>query len=394
MNDLVIFLLLIGAIWLVILATYKKLSLSKRGFTLSPAILMWKTTRGLKFIDRIGKKFRKWWIFYGTVAACLGFLLMFSVFAGLLSNSIFVLLRPREAIPGVRFILPGTAPGLTITIWFIVVGVVLIFHEVFHAFLLRSQGLRTKSAGVLLFLFIPGAFVEPDERQVIRSSPGKRMRMFAAGPVTNILISFLFLLILLSVLTPKQGVYIWGVAENSPLAEENILGAKILALDNFQISSIEDVKNFKNYLNASRRTEFELVTDRGTFHAKIRQENGENHLPFIAAQAPSNLVYLHPINTVILMYATIFGSPVFHPYLYHFYVPPFLIDLLKWLFALNLGIGLFNLLPAKPLDGGYMLEALLEVRYSKKFARGFVKAFSFFILLLIILNLLPMIVRA
>jgi membrane-associated protease RseP (regulator of RpoE activity) len=34
--------------------------------------------------------------------------------------------------------------------------------------------------------------------------------------------------------------------------------------------------------------------------------------------------------------------------------------LLQWIFILNFGIGTFNLLPLKPLDGGLMLEELLN----------------------------------
>ncbi|MFB6217413.1 MAG: site-2 protease family protein, partial [Candidatus Aenigmatarchaeota archaeon] len=37
--------------------------------------------------------------------------------------------------------------------------------------------------------------------------------------------------------------------------------------------------------------------------------------------------------------------------------------LLNWIFILNVGIGLMNLLPLKPLDGGLMVEAVTE-RYS------------------------------
>jgi len=389
-SDLVLFLAGVAAVWVAVILTYRRLSLARRGFTLSPGVLMWRTERGLGLIDRLSRRFRKWWIAYGTAAVLLGTALMFLVFGGILYNAILFIQQPAKAAPGVRFILPGTAPGLTVVVWLIVVGVVLMIHEFFHGFLLRSQDLRTKSVGLLLFLFIPGAFVEPDERELKRSRPGRRARVFAAGPVANVLISMVFLTVLLAAVSPRPGVYVWAVAENSPLAGENILGARILYLDNVPVGSIDDVGVFKDNLRSGGRREFELVTDRGRFRAEmVTAENGDNLLPFVAAQALPRTEHLYPLNVVLLAYGTILGSPVFHPYLYSYSVPPFFVNLFKWLFALNFGIGMFNLLPAKPLDGGYVLEALLETRVSRRKAARISHALSLAVLVLIVINLLP-----
>lgn len=395
MNDLAVFVLAIAAIWIAILAFYRRLSLSKRGFTLSFGTLMWRTKKGLGFIDGLARRFRRGWILYGTVAAVLGFVLMFGVFSSIVLNTLAVLTHPREAVPGITFILPGALPGLTVTVWLVAVGVVLIVHEFSHGILLRSQGMRTKSVGLLLFFFIPGAFVEPDEREVRRSSPGKRMRMFAAGPVMNVLISILFFLALLAFVVPRPGVYIVGVAENTPLAEnaQRILGARILFLDNWEVKSLENVSRFKENLLAENRREFYVVTDRENFRAEIIRRGEDNYLPFLSARALSRLELLNPLTIALLAYGTIFAGSVFDPHLYRLTAPASAVNLLQWLFALNFGIGLFNLLPAKPLDGGYMLEALLEKRFSRKAAGGIVKALSLAVLFLIIMNLIPIVVR-
>jgi membrane-associated protease RseP (regulator of RpoE activity) len=393
MNDLTLFFAAVVAIWVIILLTHRRLSLAKRGFTLSPGVLMWRTSRGLGVIDRLSERFRRWWIAYGTAAVLLGIVLMFLVLGGILTNAVLFILQPAQAAPGVRFILPGTAPGLTVAVWLMAVGVVLIVHEFSHGFLLRSQGLRTKSVGLLLFLFIPGAFVEPDERELKRSRPDKRARVFAAGPIANVIFSVLFLLVLLAAVSPREGVYVWAVAENSPLAAENILGARILYLDNIPVGSIDDVGVFKDNLRSGGRREFELVTDRGRFTAEmVTAENGDNLLPFVAAQASPGADYLHPFNLALLAYGIILGDPIFHPYLYSYAVPSFAVDLLKWLFALNFGVGLFNLLPAKPLDGGYVLEAILEKKISRRRATRISYAMSLVVLVLIIINLLPVVV--
>ena len=64
--------------------------------------------------------------------------------------------------------------------------------------------------------------------------------------------------------------------------------------------------------------------------------------------------------------------------------------LVFWLVVMNFGIGLFNLLPLGPIDGGRMfLTGMLGIFKNEKTAKkvwGFV---SFFCLLLIFVNLAP-----
>ena len=50
---------------------------------------------------------------------------------------------------------------------------------------------------------------------------------------------------------------------------------------------------------------------------------------------------------------------------------------------LNLGIGLFNLLPIKPLDGGYMLEILLSYKLSEKQYKPIINSLSVVLALMI-----------
>jgi membrane-associated protease RseP (regulator of RpoE activity) len=42
-----------------------------------------------------------------------------------------------------------------------------------------------------------------------------------------------------------------------------------------------------------------------------------------------------------------------------------LINLLTWIFVLNFAVGIINLLPARPLDGGLLFEEILTYRISK-----------------------------
>ena len=65
---------------------------------------------------------------------------------------------------------------------------------------------------------------------------------------------------------------------------------------------------------------------------------------------------------------------------------PILSELLQWLFIFNIGIGIFNMLPMKPLDGGLMFETIFEKIFkSKKKASTAIKISSIIVLGIIIM---------
>ncbi|MFN4133925.1 MAG: M50 family metallopeptidase, partial [Candidatus Hadarchaeales archaeon] len=288
----------------------------------------------------------------------------------------------------------GLIPGLTVAIWLIVIGVVLGFHEFFHGFLLRAQKLKARAIGLMLFLFIPGAFVEPDEKRLMKARPKVRARMFAAGPISNVVTSLLFLCIILALVTPKPGVYIYGVAKGYP-AENIPRGTRILMLDNFYIESIENYEKF--FSGKMPGDNVRVVTENDEFHLMLKQYPDNENLGTIGAlvmAAVPPYQFLNPLFMLSSTAAVILGAPIFHPTVYSSAVPFVVIDVLKWIFVLSLGVGLFNLLPAKPLDGGYVLEALLELKISREKARKVVRGTSYLVLLLIIINLATPYLRA
>ena len=64
-----------------------------------------------------------------------------------------------------------------------------------------------------------------------------------------------------------------------------------------------------------------------------------------------------------------------------------LVELFQWIAMLNLGIGLFNLLPLKPLDGGYMLEILLSYKLSEDVYKPIVNSLSVIMAMIIVFSL-------
>ena len=58
-------------------------------------------------------------------------------------------------------------------------------------------------------------------------------------------------------------------------------------------------------------------------------------------------------------------------------------ELFFWIFLLNFSVGIFNLLPMKPLDGGLLLEELLGYKLSEKTVNKIMTPLSYILILVI-----------
>ncbi len=65
----------------------------------------------------------------------------------------------------------------------------------------------------------------------------------------------------------------------------------------------------------------------------------------------------------------------------------YLVTLLNFIFGLNLGIGLFNLLPIKPLDGGFMFDEIVKTTGISRLKNA-AKFVSISVLMLLMFNIL------
>jgi len=383
---------LLDLFWASLILLNRRYHLEKHGFTIAPGMLMWRTKRGLRFIDRVAKSSKRGWRTFGTVGAAIGIFLMAFILFNVAFNAAITLTQPTQALPGVRFVLPGIVPGLTIFGWLVGIASVLFVHEFAHGFVLRAQGLKTKSVGGMVLVAIPGAFVEPDEKQLKKAPILKRLRVFGAGSFANILFAFLCLGILLLLLVPKPGIYVYVLAENYPA--ENVLGPgmRILEIDNVPINTYEDFHSFMD--NTHPGDNIQISTDNENLPPIELAEHPDNenkgYLGMGPISARSHSEFANPLFDMWVMMRVLTGGPEFHPYVYDARVPCGLIDLIKWMFVLNLGIRLFNLLPMVPLDGGYIFQGIVERASSKRTARRVSHALSIIVLALLIVNFMPM----
>lgn len=256
MSELIIFLSLL-LVWVFTLYIFR--NKESDSFSLWGPILMWKTEKGKRFIERVAIK-EKFWKRYADFGIALSLIFMFATFALIIYNVYLSFKISPENAPSPRMMigLPGINPVIPVGYGILALAVAIIIHEFSHGILAMAEKIKVNALG-LIFLIVPiGAFVEPDEEELEKVSRRKRSRVFAAGPTSNMILAFicaiLFSSVMMGVVSPKvDGAMINGEIANSPF---DVAGVKswsvITSFNGEEIKSVDDYKNAIEYMEPGK----------------------------------------------------------------------------------------------------------------------------------------------
>lgn len=413
MEGLLVFLIILSIYLIVVILLHRIGTLKKYNITLWGPALMWRTERGKKFIERLAKN-KKFWIKYANSGIIICFILMILMFL-LLVFTFPIALEQEETIissrPQIALGLPGLNP--IIPLWYGILGfiVAIIVHEFSHGILSRVGDLKVKSLGLLYFIIPIGAFCEPEEEELKKTSIKKRMRVFAAGPTANIVTAFVCLalasLMLFAFVQPAaDGVGVFSVVDDMPAENLGLKpGMIITSINGSQIEDLSDFKEVMNNTMANQTIEISYVYGRETFTENVEladkyqvlyqslletygfvntslisEFEGKGYLGASATtQFRNDLNILKnpfqnpPFGFLYYIALPLFSlldgySPLVSPFSDYYVVNIFLpanvfwilINSLYWIFWFNFMVATFNVLPMIPLDGGYMFRDLID----------------------------------
>ena len=339
----------------------KKLSIQKLIFPLFYMVL-YRTKLGLKFMEKVSSKYRELIKFISLCFIGIGFLGMvfISIFMFIFLFNLFI--TPAETSQGVALVLPFTnIPGIGyLSFWHFIIGlfIVVVIHEGSHGIVARAYNQKIKSSGFAFFsVFIPllpAAFVEPDEKKLVKQDPIIQYSIFSAGPVMNLIVAYIILMLLPFVVSPYQlapfedkitepvGISFKEATEGYPVSKSGLQpGTVITSFNGEEIKDTDDFLKYAYYIKPNQNVT--LSTENASFEITTTYYPDNS--------SPKGYFGMAGINNerrIIPKYSPIAGS---------FY---WFKGLIKWLFIFNFFIGLMNLLPIFITDGGRMLALALK----------------------------------
>lgn len=350
---------------------------------------IYRTKIGLKLMNSISKFKPKFLRVIGYVSIITGFVGMIVIFYYLLKGAINMIIKP-SAMPAVAPVLPGVhipgLPTLSFWHWIIAIFVVAIVHEFSHGIFARLYNVQIKSSGFAFLGPLLGAFVEPDEKALEKKSSKIQLSAFSAGPFANVVLGLLLLLTFTFVFSPienyvfeNDGVIVNKVAENYPAEKAGMKAPFIMQkINNYTVkdapSFLDSVKDIKPGQKLS------IETDKGIFNVVTTKDPENVTRGFIGI---SDFALDRKIKDAVKeKYGDISK------------IVKWFSLLIFWLVVINLGVGLFNLLPLGPLDGGRMFQVFSNILFkNKNKAKRFFAYTTWLCILLILVNLWPYLLK-
>lgn len=192
MDSLQLLALLVG-VWFAFYALVKLLKVQRDDLEVRPYYALYKSTRLNSFIAKLANWSPGIWQLIGNVGivAAVGEAI-FGTWL-LLNNLLKFILRPETAAP-VLPLIPGVTISAASLPWFMLgAGVVILFHELSHGIQCVLEGVKVKSAALMVAVITFGGAVEPDEEDMNKASLQSKLRIFAAGSIINLIMGLLLL---------------------------------------------------------------------------------------------------------------------------------------------------------------------------------------------------------
>jgi len=447
--DLVIFAAFILVV--IVLLRKNKKKVSRQGIA-----FLYKTDWGIKRMDSFARKREKLLKFSLPFVLISGFTLMALILI-FLGESVYIYLkfpivdviRAPPLAPLIPYLpnlfgLQSFFPPLYFTYFIFAVGLGGILHEFAHGVYARLHKFKVKSTGFLFFGPIPGAFVEPDEKQMAKSEKVKQLSVLGAGTFANLIIALIFAGVLWifflstmnatgvgfaaypqtvvntsDIVIPDEAnlssdlveievngeIFLTNpqalqtsidneipqsiVFENGGAVRARLQGA-IMEIDGEKVTNREDLSRVLSEKESGKQVVIKTAVRDGLFDTEpefksfdvtLGEREGATYLGVGFNSGNGGL----SVPSRFLSFVLFSGAGTLNPEIYYESSLGsfgwFIYFLLWWTFFINLLLALFNMLPLGPLDGGRFLQYGVEsVTKSEKAGRKILKISTWIIL--------------
>jgi membrane-associated protease RseP (regulator of RpoE activity) len=264
-----------------------------------------------------------------------------------------VSIQPIVPLPGL-FVSFETFPYLVLAL-----SVVVATHELSHGIASLVDRVPLKSAGLFFAHVLMGGFVEPEEEKLNQARNVTKLRIFAAGSTTNIILGVFFILLLSNfpaTIAPfynvvPSGVQIGSLPENLPAYSSGLKAGDIVTgINGTRVSSIADLRRVLSAVLPGQA--IVLGTNGGSYTIRTVPDASNSSHAVIGISGLTDYIVYDP------------KLPIFSADF-----PNVLLHAEYWLSIVLVSVALINMLPIYPFDGDKFLDTVLNLFGIRK-ARG------------------------
>ena len=345
------------------------LILDRKNIEFNYGLIIRRWKHGQYVMDKWIFSHRKFLGIFGTIGVIVGFL---ATALGVFSILYATVLGQQSVAPILPTVgdyqYPSGVVGVPFWFWIISIVVVLSVHEPMHAIFARLAGVPVRSWGIMTFFVLPlGAFVDPDMRKVYKLTLMQKLKIFAGGSFGNFIAGTVVLVMILLLSYSLFG------QTNVPGGPADLAGleGKIKSVDGVEIRNLNNLSVVLN--ETAPGSVLQVVTDKGTYEVVTSANANSGRGSYIGMTfgiRPEYAQWKDSISTFM--------------------------QLLNWLLIFNVGIGIFNMMPMRPFDGGHVFEAVFaKILGSEKAGKTAINITSVAVLGILLFNLFgPGIVKA
>jgi len=386
-------------------------------------IAIYRTKQLRSAIYSVGERFQRFWKAYFNIGIVVCFIMM-------ILGTAYIIVLTAEVLsgtgpPAFGLVIPYPTSEISYNsgfllvpswLWVIAIPFLLIPHELSHGLALAANKLRIKSLGLLALLIIPGAFVEPDEKQLKKAGKLQKLQVYCAGSFSNIITGVIFIgiiyLILAAFYTPAGVYYTFptdsinrsaiisnmtlpnGMIELSTsnstyLATTGILNMQANKTEIIVLGDLPAARNnisgpLRKIGNISTNTDEDVQLALSKYKpgdsVQVETSKGNYSLILVGENSTARLgILLSQPNLLISVFAPQNARPYEPKYAPLADIGAVTFFVMTFIIAVCLGVALFNMLPMKPLDGGLAIEAVTNSKITNPL--------SVFILIILLINL-------
>ncbi|MEK6889136.1 MAG: site-2 protease family protein [Nanoarchaeota archaeon] len=399
-------------------------------------IYLYRTSLGLKAIENTARKFKSILKPLQYLVILSGYILMILMIWALFATLFIYINQPDSSpiskVPAVFPLIPyfpelfgldSVFPPFYFFYFIVSIAIVAVSHEFSHGIFARLNKIKIHSTGFAFLGPFLGAFVEQDEKQMLKAKKFHQLSILAAGTFANVIMMILFgiILILFFSLAFTPAGFIFNTYATAPInisQIDSVNGQPISLFDqedqaNLSTKELIEIKidnetffadpAFLSY-SLENNIEYTLAfQDSPAFNARLkgaiieldytRINSYDSLVNTLSNHNPGDTINIKTINSTkeITEYNIVLGeregksflgigtyprqSRGFMSYLFNLFTQfkdpniyyesnigvsgQFIYDLLWWIVIINLLVALFNMYPAGILDGGRFLMLTL-----------------------------------